>query len=229
MRALRQFLFYGTLATVVVLTPVRSDAQTPSNPPAVIPKYSPNVPTKITTPNTVETRIGTLRFKDGTPDPATVQLAYDQLDFGRGVDAFLRGMSATSVHALCRGFEEAGIKLNQGIGISENLLDARSLFLTANTTTVYTMFCVDLKDGPMVVRVPPRVLGPVDDADFRWVTDVGLTGPDKGLGGNYLFVPPHYKGTLSVNGYHVERPRTNRLLIFYRAFVENPVYSMITI
>ena len=121
---------------------------------------------------------------------------------------------------LCRGFEEAGIKLNQGIGISEDLLDARSLFLTANTTTVYTMFCVDLKDGPMVVRVPPRVLGPVDDADFRWVTDVGLTGPDKGAGGDYLFVPPGYKGNLPKKGYYVAKPRTNRLLIFYRAFVE---------
>ena len=61
-------------------------------------------------------------------------------------------------------------------------MDARSLFLTANTTTVYVVLCIDVGDGPMVVRVPPRVLGPVDDADFRWVTDVGLTGPDKGCG-----------------------------------------------
>jgi hypothetical protein len=178
------------------------------------------VPAKITTPDTVETRIGTLHFKDGTPDAATVQLAYDQLDFGRGIDAFLEGMSATSVHALCTGFEEAGITLNQGIGITEDLFDARSLFLTANTTTVYVVLCVDLKDGPMVVRVPPRVLGPVDDADFRWVTDVGLTGPDKGAGGDYLFVPPGYKGTLPAKGYYVARPRTNRLVSFYRAFVE---------
>ncbi|MCB1823562.1 MAG: DUF1214 domain-containing protein [Candidatus Competibacteraceae bacterium] len=187
---------------------------------AAPPKYAPDVPAKITTPDTIKTRIGTLRFKDGTPDPATTRLAYDQLDFGRGIDAFLTGMSATSVHALCRGFDEAGIKLNQGIGISADLLDARSLFLTANTTTVYVTLCIDLKDGPMVVRVPPRVLGPVDDADFRWVTDVGLTGPDKGVGGDYLFVPPGYQGTLPEKGYYVARPRTNRLLMFYRAFVE---------
>jgi hypothetical protein len=187
---------------------------------AAPPKYAPDVPAKITTPDTVETRIGTLHFTDGTPDAATVQLAYDQLDFGRGVDAFLRGMSATSVHALCSGFEDAGIKLNQGIGIAEDLLDARSLFLTANTTTVYVTLCIDVKDGPMVVRIPPRVLGPVDDADFRWVTDVGLTGPDKGAGGDYLFVPPGYKGTLPEKGYHIARPRTNRMLMFYRAFVE---------
>jgi hypothetical protein len=79
------------------------------------------------------------------------------LDFGRGVDAFMKGMSATSVHAMCRGFEQAGIKLNQGIGITADLFDARSLFLTANTTTVYVVLCVDLKDRPIVVRVPPRV------------------------------------------------------------------------
>ena len=220
MRLLQQVLFCGTLAASIAITTATAYAQTPGGSPANAPKYSPDVPAKITTPDTVTTRIGTLRFKDGAPDSATAQLAYDQLDFGRGVDAFLKGMSATSVHALCRGFEQAGIKLNQGIGISEDLLDARSLFLTANTTTVYVVMCIDLKDGPMVLRVPPRVLGPVDDADFRWVTDVGLTGPDKGAGGDYLFVPPGYKGTLPKTGYHVANPRTNRLLIFYRAFVE---------
>jgi hypothetical protein len=198
----------------------KAQAQMPGGPPAAVPKYSPDVPSKITTADTVETRIGTLRFEDGTPDQATVQLAYDQLDFNRGIDAFLKGMSATSIYALCRGLEEVGIPVNRGIGISEDLLDARSLFLTANTTTVYAAIGINLKDGPVVVRVPPRVLGPVDDADFRWVTDVGLTGPDKGAGGDYLFIPPAYKGPLPEKGYFVERPRTNRLFIFYRAFVE---------
>jgi len=220
MRIIHRFLFCLLLATIVAGAPGSSDAQAQSGAVSAPPKYSPQVPAKITTPDTVETRIGTLRFADGAPDPATVQLAYDQIDFGRGVDAFLKGISATSVYAACRGFEEAGIKTNRGIGITEDLLDARSLFLTPNTTTVYVFTCINLKDGPMVLKVPPRVLGPVDDADFRWVTDVGLTGPDKGAGGNYLFVPPGYKGTLPKKGYHVARPLTNRLVIFYRAFVE---------
>lgn len=200
-----------TLATSLVLAPLTALAE---------PAYAPDVPAKITTPDSIDTRIGTLHLNDGAPDAATVQRVYDQLDFSRGIDAFLKGISATSVHALCTGFEQAGIKTNQGIGISEDLLDARSLFLTANSTTVYVVQCIDLKDGPMVARVPPRVLGPVDDADFRWVTDVGLTGPDKGAGGDYLFVPPGYQGELPASGYHVAKPRTNRLLMFYRAFVE---------
>jgi len=137
---------------------------------------------------------------------ATVQIAYDQVDFSRGIDAFLTGMSATSVYAICHGLEEAGVKSNQGIGMTEQLLDARSLFLTPNTTTIYVLMCVNLKDGPVVVRVPPRALGPADDADFRWVTDVGLTGPDKGAGGDYLFIPPGYKGAVPATGFNVAKP-----------------------
>ena len=47
------------------------------------PKYAANVPASITTPDTVKTRIGTLKFSDGLPDEETVQKVYDQLDFSR--------------------------------------------------------------------------------------------------------------------------------------------------
>jgi hypothetical protein len=117
------------------------------------PKYSAKVPPDIKTPDTVQTRIGTLKFFDGLPDSQTVQKVYDNLDFVRGVEAFLSGVPAASVYGLCEGMSEAGIKPNRGIGITEDLMDARSLFLTPNSTTVYVMMCVDLKDGPVVVEV----------------------------------------------------------------------------
>jgi hypothetical protein len=34
-----------------------------------------------------------------------------------------------------------------------------------------------------VLEIPSEVLGPMGDGWFRWVTDVGITGPDKGKGG----------------------------------------------
>ena len=185
------------------------------------PKYSAEIPPYITTPDEVETRIGTLRYRYSIPDKDTVKLVYNVLDFYRGIGAFMAGMSATSVYAICDGMAEAGIQLNKGIGITEDLMDARSLFLTPNTTTVYVFMCADLKDGPMVVDVPAGVLGPVDDGYFRWVTDVGLTGPDEGKGGKYLFVPPDYKGDVPSEDYFVSKPKTNRLVIFYRAFVKD--------
>ncbi|WP_455289378.1 DUF1254 domain-containing protein [Cupriavidus necator] len=184
------------------------------------PKYAAVVPPSIQTPDMVQSRIGTLKFIDGLPNPETVEKVYDNLDFSRGVETFLAGIPATSVHALCEGFGQAGYKANHGIGITENLSDARSLFLTSNSTVVYAWFCVDLKDGPMVVQTPPGVLGIVDDAYFRHVTDVGVTGPDQGKGGKYLMVPPGYQGTLPDESYIVRRTRTNTNLFILRAFVQ---------
>jgi hypothetical protein len=185
------------------------------------PKFSAKVPPYIMTPDTVQTRIGTLKFFDGQPDTETVQKVYDNLDYVRGVEAFLSGVPAASVYGVCEGISGAGVKRNSGIGIMENLMDARSVFLTGNSTTVYVLMCLDLKDGPVVVEVPPGVLGPADDAFFRWVTDVGLTGPDKGKGGKYLFVPPGYTGKLPSTGYFVAKSPTYSNLIFYRAFVKD--------
>ncbi|MCU0853446.1 MAG: DUF1254 domain-containing protein [Rhodobacteraceae bacterium] len=188
---------------------------------AEAPQFAADVPAKITTPDTVDTKIGTLTFRNGTPDAATSGLVYNNLDHMRGVQAFLRGMSATSVRAMCNGMESIGVKANRGFGITEDLMDARTLFLTPNTTTVYVVGCMDLTDGPMVMEVPTGVLGPVDDADFRWVTDIGLTGPDAGKGGKYLFVPPGWTEPLPTDGYFEARPATNTLLVFFRAFVKD--------
>src|ERR1700746_3445040 len=80
------------------------------------PKYSADVPPYITTPDTVETRIGTLKFNNGVPDQKTIQTVYDQIDFGRGIEAFLTGMPATSVYATCQGIDSVGVKRNQGVG-----------------------------------------------------------------------------------------------------------------
>ena len=52
-----------------------------------------------------------------------MQKVYDQLDFGRGVEAFLAGMPAASVYGACEGFNQAGVKRNQDIGIMEDLID----------------------------------------------------------------------------------------------------------
>jgi len=205
------------LATALCAAPMTPLALAQNAPP----KYSAKVPPEIQTPDTVQTRIGTLKFIDGAPDPETVQKVYDQLDFGRGVEAFLQGIPADSIYAACEGIDKAGVKRNRDFGITEDLMDARSLFLTPNSTVVYVFACIDLKGGPMVMQVPPKVLGPVDDAYFRWVTDIGLTGPDQGKGGKYLFVPPGYGGSVPSDGYFVAKSRTNLNLIFFRAFVEN--------
>jgi hypothetical protein len=163
--------------------------------------------------------LGKLEFFDGMPSKDTVRKTYDFLDVSRASEAFLNGIPAASVYALLEGFKKVGMKPGD-LGICEELMDSRSLFLTANSTTMYCFFEIDVKNGPIVVEVPAGVLGPVDDAYFRFVTDVGLTGPDQGKGGKYLFVHRDYKDTIP-EGYFVATTPTYRNLFFFRAFVKD--------
>jgi len=151
-----------------------------------------NTPESITTPDRVESRLGTLEFDDGAPSPATAELPYDHLDFMHGVQAFINAFPGASLAAMHQGFLSIGVRDNEILLFSE-LMDSASLFLTANCDTVYFITFLDLSDGPMVLDVPPfgppsGILGAVDDMWFRWVTDLGVSGPDRAQGGRYLIV-----------------------------------------
>jgi hypothetical protein len=62
--------------------------------------------------------------------------------------------------------------MNQTVLISEQLLDAKALFLKANTTTVYNRHHHDTQDGPLVLEIPPEVLSPIDNVWLSWGADV---------------------------------------------------------
>lgn len=156
------------------------------------------IPAKIMTPDTVETRIGTLKFFDGMPSGETVDKLYDNLLHLRGVETFLNGVPATSIEGLRLGHLDLGADASNKVVIFDKLADSSPLFLTANTDTVYTSAFLDLqKDGPTVVEIPAKSgPGTVNDAYFRFVIDMGAPGPDAGKGGKYLILPPDYKGDL---------------------------------
>lgn len=135
------------------------------------------------------------------------------------MQVFLNTCPAASLVAMRQGLRDVGC-VNGTIGVFESLMDSRSLFLTANTETVYAMTWLDLSKGPVVVESPPNVLGMVDDFWFRYVTDLGNAGPDKGKGGKFLFLPPGYKGDVP-KGYFTFTSPTYGNAMFWRGFVEN--------
>jgi hypothetical protein len=102
--------------------------------------------------------------------------------------------------------------------IWENLVDSKTVELTANDNTVYSFVWLDTRQGPLVVEIPPKVLGLIDDMWYRWVADVGITGADCGQGGKYLVLPPGYKGEVPP-GYHVVRPSTYGNWMPFRSFL----------
>ncbi len=128
-------------------------------------KMTTPIPQSITTPDSVDTSIGTLKFFDGFPDDATVEKVYDNLDFQRGVQAFLSGMPGASLVGMRTGFRKLGA-INNTVLLFENRLDSKSLFLTGNTDSVYFSTWINLKDGPMVLETPANVLAFLDDAWF---------------------------------------------------------------
>lgn len=137
-------------------------------------------PPEITTPDKVETSIGTLEFRDGAPSAATIKKVRDNLDYVRGVDAFMNSISGVSAYAMRKGFQSIGAEDNTVVIYSE-LMDSNSLFLTPNADTIYTLSALDLTKGPLVVEVPPANLGTINDMWFGWVIDIGFPGPDRGV------------------------------------------------
>ena len=122
----------------------------------------------IQTPNEVKTSIGTLNFLEGAPLLETAERVYDYLDTARAMDTFLKGQPATSVVALIKGAHSIGAVEAHEVMIFDKLMNSKSLFLTANTSTLYTIPDLDLKrDGPTVVEVPDGLLGAANDSYFR--------------------------------------------------------------
>lgn len=203
----------GSIA-VCVMAVGAAQAKTPSK-----MKMATDVPVGIAIPDKVETRLGTLKFFDGFPDNASVDKLYDNLDFQRAVQAYLLGLAPVSQFANRKSIFEVG-PANATVPIFETMMNARSIFLTPNNNTPYTWFWIDLRNGPLVVEVPPKVLGLLNDMWYHFVTDIGMVGPDKGEGGKYLFLPPGYKGEVPP-GYFVVRSATYSNWIAWRTFLEN--------
>jgi hypothetical protein len=183
------------------------------------------VPDAITTPATQEVGIGTLEFTDGYPTGETAANLRDHLDYLHAVETFMNTIQGVSTYAIREGFRNAGIA-DGDVAIFSGLMDSASLFLTANADTVYFWTFLDLSQGPLVVETPAETLGLFNDMWFRWISDFGLPGADRGQGGTYLLVSPGYDGPLPEGGYYVRHTRTNHFTLIGRAFInENPGHN----
>lgn len=187
---------------------------------SIPPGYNTPIPSKIMTPERVDSRLGSFEFRDGLPSADTAARLFDNLDFLRGVEVFLQCVPAASMEGLRSGLVRFGCDACNKLMITDHLMDSNLLFLTGNTDTVYTVGILDLdRDGPTVVEIPPGCgPGTVDDAWFRFVVDMGAPGPDRGSGGSYLIVPEGYEGEVP-EGCFVAESRSSTNLIALRGFL----------
>ena len=175
------------------------------------------------TGNAIKTRIGTLSFKNGAPTPETSKKLFDEMDFQRAVQAYLWAYPAVSFESIRLTMKkDLGLDYND-FGIADNLIDPKSVWLTANNTTVYALSNIDLgKFGPMVIEVPPgAIVGLMDDFWQRSIADIGLPGPYGDKGGKYLLLPPGYEGETPKAGYEILRATMNNYNLMVRGIVKN--------
>ncbi len=205
---------FGALAVIVACGTAAIALFTSS----AIAQPNNDTPPSLITPDKIETRIGTLEFKDGAPTVATAEMVYDTLDFTRALNVYNNSFRGASAYGLYKGFKSIGAEPNTVVLFSD-LMDSSSLFLTPNADTVYYLAVVDLTKGPMVIEQPPNGLGTINDMWFSWIIDIGRPGPDRGEGGRYLIVPPDYDGPLPDGGFYIAHSKTMRVLYAARSFL----------
>ncbi|GAB3583197.1 DUF1254 domain-containing protein [Leifsonia lichenia] len=133
----------------------------------------------------------------------------------RAVEAYKFFYPTLSMQLNFEALEKYGAQVNRGFLIQLTTPDI--VTLTQNSDTPYGLAWGDASAGPLVLEVPSGpILGVIDDANFHFVTNVGLVGEEQGKGARYLFLPPGHTGDIP-EGYLVRRLETNRFLVCVRA------------
>ncbi|MCP2315704.1 hypothetical protein APR12_001037 [Nocardia amikacinitolerans] len=157
---------------------------------------------------------------DGTnyPSDDTSRRLTDELTYQRAVQAYIWAQPLVGLAAMRQGAQQLGIAPLQTF-IFDRLQQVNQKLQTGNDDVVYSFAYFDLSHtGPLVVEIPPSgQYGVLLDAWQRPIEDVGGTGPDAGVGGRYLIVPPGYAGPVPDAGYHVRTSQTNTGMLFLRA------------
>lgn len=179
-------------------------------------------------------QLANLPFAGGYPTQEGVAQLKHELLFQRAVQSYIWALPALNMYAMKEGSENAFGAGYNVLPIWKDRLNAKTLVTTPNSDVIYAMGYLDLKkEGPMVIEVPPGLQGILDDFFQRpicsegmiegrqWCGDVGLPGPDRGKGAQYLVLPPDYEGEVP-SGYLTFRSRTYGVFVFWRGFFKDP-------
>jgi hypothetical protein len=166
-----------------------------------------------------ETRLGKLEFENDYVTEETAAKLREELRFQAAVQTYLWGFPLANIISLRDGHRTVGIN-DVSIPIFEDYLTPKTLVPTGNQSTIYAYNVVTLAE-PMVLVVPPDVVGFISDAWQRPQGDLGRPGADRGKGGKYLLVPSGYDGDIPSEGYYVVHCATKNIWWLIRAFVKD--------
>ncbi len=172
---------------------------------------------------TIQSRIGSLDFEGGYPTSETIATLYDELDFQRAVQTYLWAIPLVSFAAWQEAHETV-LGQEDGDLILTTSFREKLGILTANTTTPYLVGFLNLqRTGPLVIDYPKgQTAGGILDFWQRPITDLGLTGPDQGVGGKYLVIAPGQEIPQGAEGYRIVQSPMNNIMHGFRVLVTDP-------
>lgn len=115
----------------------------------------------------------------------------------RAVEAVIWGMPAVNADLMLQeALSKTKAKVNEIVYWSKPV-NWKNQTLTPNPDSIYFMSFWNVKDGPVVIEIPPAeggsIAGNIVNAWQMPLEDAGPEGADKGKGGKYLLLPPGYK------------------------------------
>jgi hypothetical protein len=133
--------------------------------------------------------------------PAVAQTATDldkQMIERRAVEAAIWGMPAVNADLMLQAMLNTSTARPNDMIFWSRPVNWKNQTLTPNPDSIYFMSFWNLKDGPVVIDVPPAeggsIAGNIVDAWQMPLEDAGPEGADKGKGGKYVILPPGYRG-----------------------------------
>ena len=174
----------------------------------------------------IQTPIGEIALADSYFSDADSRRLFDEMDYQRAVQAYIWCHPLVSM-ATWRDRQKAafGATGPNDFVVLRSLKEKRGI-VTGNLTTPYILCFSSLQDGPLVVEYPAgKTAGGFLDFWQRPLTDAGLTGPDQGQGGTFIFVGPEENPAKyqQPDAYVFQSP-TNNVLIGLRILDPAPAF-----
>jgi hypothetical protein len=153
---------------------------------------------------------------------AQEQSIHERMFHSRAIEAVVWAMPLLNFKSFRDGHASVGVGYND-IAYHSKIQDWKFQTATPNNTTPYVNFYWTIKDGPVVVEMPPSadgvgIFGTLMDAWQRPIDDVGAAGRDRGRGARYILAPPSYDGPV-LPGAFVYKQRTNHGFAVLRAII----------
>lgn len=116
----------------------------------------------------------------------------------RAVEAVIWGMPAVNADLMLQAMLSSTPAKENEIVYWSRPVNWKNQTLTPNPDAIYLMSFWNVKDGPLVIEIPPAeggsIAGNIVDAWQMPLEDAGPFGADEGKGGKYLILPPGYEG-----------------------------------